>query len=80
MWRNKKVYTTILNSIGKLNIKCMMRTILITGRWCIVDPKFNFKKSTPAIYFTKKQAKQAKDVYYPDREDVKIHRVKILIS
>jgi hypothetical protein len=58
----------------------MMRTILITGRWCIFDRKFNFKKETPAIYFTKKEALKAKEVYYPNRSDIEIRRVKLLIN
>jgi len=58
----------------------MMRPILITNRWCIFDRKFNFKKLTPAIYFTKKDAVKAKEVYYPNRDDIEIRKLKILIS
>ena len=57
----------------------MLRTILMPTRWCVIDKNFNFKTSTPAIFFTKKEAKQNKDVYYPDRDDIFIRKVKILI-
>lgn len=58
----------------------MMKTILITNKWCVINKNFNFKKEIPAIYFYKKDAQLAKDTYYPNKLGVKICKVKILIS
>jgi predicted RNA-binding protein len=55
-----------------------MNKILIK-RWIVVDSNFNFKDSTPAIYFTKKQAEESRNVYYPNRKDIKVKQIEIII-
>lgn len=56
----------------------MLKTIRI-DRWCVIGNSFDFKHSTPAIYFKKKEALECKKVYYPNRKDIKICKVKLLI-
>lgn len=49
-------------------------------RFIITDDKFDFKKQTPMLYMSKKEAKKIADLYYKDRYDIEIRPIKIYVK